>query len=385
MRACLRGKQRGCPAIRARLLLPGPGESGKIGYPPTLLAHAAFTPTLMASNGFQRVVLWGHGEPTTDGFFENLRVGLHTLGHASHVMRLPKPLRWFIALVGAARKKIRRGGGSAHNAWTMRQAEALERELSRDEPGPRGSEAFEVRAAFSVTHPFLEEALQDWNVKSRTPPLFLSMTLVDSRLSCGHLCHGSQPPQGQILARLWDDPRFLRLTEAFLADHGPSEPGEVLILVLHGTLVADADGKPPSFHTGLEETEALAQAVRSHLLRPGAAALWKRIEIAYLNHDVGGHWTPPSLGACLNSLALERVQKVAAYPLGYLVDGLETHGEMERTLSAGTVSSVRRLPALNDDPRLVRYLAERVREARMQPAAETCCASCPRRGEARAG
>jgi protoporphyrin/coproporphyrin ferrochelatase len=335
----------------------------------------------MSSQSGRLIILYSHGEPRTHGFFENLGVGLRTLGHAAQVMALPLPLRWFIAGIGALRKRIHRRGGSPHNALTWQQARALADELSR-----RGWDAAAVHAAFSVTSPSPHALLRGraQAVSSGAElehPVILSMTLVDSRLACGGLCWPPHAVRGRVLARLWDDPRYFSLTRQFLLRQAPPTPGEVLVLVLHGTLVEDARGRPPDFHTGLAETEALGASVRAHLLEAagGAVSGWTEVEIAYLNHDVGGRWTQPDLSTCLQGLHTRGVQAVAAYPLGYLVDGLETEGEMARILAASPVARTRRIPALNADPGLIRYLADRITEPDPHPERGSRCASCPRR------
>lgn len=321
-----------------------------------------------------RVILAAHGEAASRSWWEHFRVGQRTLGHAAEVIRLPLPLRLLICALGATRKCLSRHGRSPHNALSRQQASALAAELG---PG------FEVEAAFLASPPLLPRVLAQPGESNRQ--LVCSMMPTDSRLACGQLCRaiGALPadaPPAAVLARLWDDPAFIEVNlEHVLAQAPPAadlaQPA-ALVLALHGTLLRDRRGVAPGFHTGQWEKERFAVALREALL--GAAELpWQRVEIAYLNHGVGGDWSEPSVEHLLQVLGREGVACAHVFPCDYLVEGGETADGLAATLAAAPLSRCERLPCLNAAPVFIRFLAQRIRRVMRGDAAHTRCDHCP--------
>jgi ferrochelatase len=246
---------------------------------------------------------------------------------------------------------------------------------------------FEVQAAFGSAVPYIEELLDraGSEVEGR---VILSMTPIDSRLSCGRLCHHLLATPGEaparVIARLWDDSRFLAVNLAHLFSQLelPARATRcALVLVLHGTLVRDGRGRVPAFHTGLEETKTYAARLRE-AIATDARTPFARIEVAFLNHDVGGEWTRPTLSEVLEDLAADGVDAVAAYPCEYLVDGSDTVGKVAAILRGGPIAISQRVACLNDSPAFIDYLALRVEEALAggedaRPGAPSC-SRCPR-------
>jgi ferrochelatase len=182
---------------------------------------------------------------------------------------------------------------------------------------------------------------------------------------------------------MWDDPDLTAIHRDHVAAHFPSTaPASpcCLVLILHGTVVRDRNGDPPAFHAGVDEKDRYGEALKEALMtmpdRP-----WQRVELAYLNHGVGGQWSSPTLDDLLTQLAEEGVESVVAYPCEHLVDGGETTG-LPDVLAASAVPETHCLPCLNDQPDFMRYLAGRIRavDAAGRP---DRCGPCPLPAESR--
>lgn len=325
-----------------------------------------------------RVLLAAHGEAESAGFVENFRVSQHTLSHAAEVMHLPAPLRWMICTFGGLRKRLRGGPGSPHNDNTRRQVEALQAVLDRD-----GEHRYEVEAVFASSPPYLEAHLDPPDGIDRQ--VVVSMIPTDSRLSCGLICHALAAgdatcrPSTAVVARMWDDEALTIVHRDHVIAHAPSDRSEgpcCLVLVLHGTVVRDKHGQPPGFHAGVEEKDVYGEALKAALMavpdRP-----WDRVELAYLNHGVGGQWSSPTLDERMKRLAEEGVDRVVAYPCEHLVDGGETT-QLPAVLAATGVPDTHCLPCLNASEAFIDYLADRVRAVDRQDRAQRC-APCPLR------
>jgi ferrochelatase len=326
------------------------------------------------------VLLAAHGEAETGRFLENYRISWHTLAHASEVMRLPLPLRILICSFAAFRKRLGRRSGSPHNAYTRQQAEALEARLNEDRHA-----AYRVEAVFASAPPYLDDSLDRPEDASRQ--VIVNMIPTDSRLSCGLGCHALQAAAAvegsTVIARFWDDPDLIAVHCDHVIEHFPSElagKNACLVLILHGTVVRDERGQTPDYHTGEREKTSYADALKAALLavpdRP-----WQRVEIAYLNHGVGGEWSNPTLTTLLAQLAEEGLQTVVAYPCEHLVEGGETLG-LGRVLAASGVAETHGLPCLNDRPDLIELLARRVIDAAESEADRWLCDACPLRSAA---
>ncbi|NKI36570.1 ferrochelatase [Wenzhouxiangella sp. XN79A] len=323
-----------------------------------------------------RVILAAHGEAESAGFIENFKVSRHTLAHAAEVMHLPAPLRWVICSLGGLRKRLKGGPGSPHNENTRRQASALQAVLEQ-----AGDVDYRVEAAFASSPPYVEQQLAlPGGVDHQ---VVVSMIPTDSRLSCGLVCHAlceeADAPRQRtsIVARMWDDDALTAIHRDHVLARFPAPAPAApccLVLVLHGTVVRDRHGGPPGFHAGIEEKDVYGEALRAALMdlpdRP-----WQRVELAYLNHGVGGQWSSPTLDDLMKTLAGEGVKSVVAYPCEHLVDGGETTG-LPAVLAATDVPETHCLPCLNDHSGFIDYLAARVRSVE-HARRENRCTPCP--------
>ncbi len=341
------------------------------------------SPAAARSIGLE-VVLAAHGEAESAGFFENWRVGQRTLAHSAEVMHLPAPLRWLICTLGALRKRLANRPGSPHNQWSRAQATALAERLSA-----LLGEPVTVRAAFAASHPSAAAWLA--GPAAARHRVAVSMSPSDSRLSCGLLCRAlaraeTESAHTQVLARLWDDPEFAALNArhvraavtAWPPDSGSCPASaSALLLVFHGTLVKDRRGRTPGFHAGLAEKQHFAGALKAALAAQ-AHCLWDTVEIAYLNHEVAGQWTQPSVAAALGALHARCIRRVWVFACDFLVEGGEINGSLKQSLVTGPIADTRLLPCLNHSPDFIDYLARRIQRALDQPQARWQCDACPR-------
>ncbi len=322
------------------------------------------------------VILAAHGEAETAGFMENYRVTRQTLAHASQIMPIPVSLQRFIAVSSSVKKRFRaRSGwqGSPHNQHTREQANALQLDLDASQLAERFR--FEVHAAFSVAPPFVEQLIEA--TRSSFAQVIVSMSPVDNTLTCGQLCAylaSSREPgelrSVKVLSRFWQDERLLSVYCDHLFAHTPPRAGvgreqRILLLLFHGTLVADAKGQAPRFRNGLEESRSFA----SRLQRTIAADPrnpYGRIMTAYLNHEVGGEWSQPSFEAVCTMLQQERAARVELFGCGYFADGNETIGRAGELMLAAPVKEALSIPCINSSPAFSRYLASRVSDAAEQ-------------------
>ncbi len=327
------------------------------------------------------VVLASHGEAETGGFIENYRVSLHTLGRASSVMPIPLPLRHLISCKTSLAKRLRhagQGSGSPQNRITRNQASLLQRHLDRHPAS--AAVAFRVFAAHAASDPAVEAVLAD--TMGYDAQVVVPMAPVDNSLSCGFLCRhiadrwpAEHLHRIRVVGRLWADDALLDAYASHLFDgaHQLPAPGRsdtVLLLLCHGTLVCCNDGSAPAFHTGAEATAAfagrLAERIRADRRNP-----WGRIEVAYLNHDVGGVWTQPSFESASRELVRSGCRHVTLFAAGYFSDGNETVRRAAELAAAAPSFRIAALPCLNEAPAFTSFLASRVTAAAAQILA--CC------------
>jgi ferrochelatase len=212
----------------------------------------------------------------------------------------------------------------------------------------------------------------------------ISMIPTDSRLSCGLICHALHAAAPElrertaVVARFWDDPAFVALQRAHVVAQFPQASPDrncCLVLVLHGTILRDPKGGAPGFHTGVTEKDVYGEALRAALLAVPDSP-WQRVELAYLNHGVGGEWSQPTVPELLSRLASEGVDCVVAYPCEHLVEGSETLG-LPRLLAASAIPETHQLPCLNVTAAFIEYLAECVRAAGADDQPSRLCDPCP--------
>ncbi len=322
------------------------------------------------------VILAAHGEAETTGFIENYRVARQTLAHAALVMPIPKPLQRAIAVTSSLKKKLRAPlaiYASPQNRITRDQAAALKHHLDLSHAAERFD--FEVHAAFSASPPYVEDIIEKTGLCDGL--VIVSMAPVDSSLSCGLLCsylahsrRAEELGKVKVLSRFWSDERLYSIYRDHLLEQSsgrpePRDEKRILLLLFHGTLVADAKGNPPQFRTGLDETRSFARRLQQ-FIEGDPRNPYSRIETVYLNHKVGGEWTKPSFEESCAMLRQQRAGSVDLFACGYFSDGNETIHRAAELMAMASVRNATAIPCLNSTPAFTAWLTARVIDAARQ-------------------
>ncbi|HMA98371.1 MAG TPA: ferrochelatase, partial [Wenzhouxiangella sp.] len=129
-----------------------------------------------------------------------------------------------------------------------------------------------------------------------------------------------------------------------------------------------------------EEKKMYGDALRAALMA-WPQRTWQRVEIAYLNHGVGGQWSGPTLPELLTDLNSQGIEHVVAYAAEHLVDGSETV-QLPDILATESGGASQCLPCLNSAPAFIDFLAQRVRAVVAEETMTLCCDRCPLRHSA---
>ncbi|MEI8032816.1 MAG: ferrochelatase [Chlorobiaceae bacterium] len=331
----------------------------------------------MASRPKIAVILVAHGEAETTRFSENYQVMSLTLLHAAQIMPLPLPVQKAIAVSASIKKVLTTFSDpqrSPQNRITREQAALLQRHL--DQSPAREQFDFEVHAAFLASLPYAERVIDA--TRHCDAQVIVSMAPVDTTLSCGRLCSGlnatlqsSELAKVRVLSQFWDDERL----HALYCDHlfqsaAPlplSAPAgrRILVLLFHGTLVADVKGNPPLFRTGREASISFARRFAKAVLSDPRNR-YSAVMPAYLNHDFGGRWTTPSFEELCQSLKDEHNASVDIFGCGFFSDGNETIRRADELKQSTPVGEASIISCVNSSPLFASYLAGRVSDAARQ-------------------
>ncbi len=323
------------------------------------------------------VILVAHGEAETTRFRENYRVMSKTLLHASQIMPLPVPLQKAIAISSSFKKVLSAFSQpqcSPQNRITREQAAALQRHL--DESPPSEQFDFEVHAAFSASPPYAERVID--TTRQCDGQVMVSMAPVDTTLSCGLLCswlnaslQGSELAKVRVLSQFWDDEHLYPLycdhlfQSAAPTPHPKPDGRRILVLLFHGTLVADEKGNPPVFQTGREGAITLARRFSAAVLSD-PRNIYSEVLPAYLNHDFGGKWTSPSFEELCVSLRDAHNASADIFGCGFFSDGNEIIRRADELKQLTPVKDASVISCVNSSPQFISYLARRVSDAAHQ-------------------
>ncbi|TCD48501.1 ferrochelatase [Chlorobium sp. N1] len=311
------------------------------------------------------VLLVAHGEAETDSFGENFTMLRHTFEHAAAIIPLPAPVRFAASVLGALKNRLtfrRQDYRSPQNTITRKQASMLQERLGN--AGRYEGKSFVAYAAFHATPPFVEDALQQ-DSESDTWVL-VSMSPVDSQVTSGrlrqlaesHALHGGRK-QPLVVDGFWHDPDLFRLYLDHVFNYGRTGHDTALLLLFHGTLLNDPEDGPKQMHSGLRKLQAMGQRLLE-AFAGDSRNRYREIRLAYLNPDVGGSWTTPSVSEAIQELSAEGVGRVDIFCCGYFSDGTETLLYAARETKKCTVPDVHHLPCINDSDSFIDLLATRI-------------------------
>jgi len=316
------------------------------------------------------VIVAAHGEAETPSIVENYQVTRQTMSHAAAVMSVPKPLQTLISISSGIRNGVSwtlEGYRSPHNQNTRNQAEAMKQHLEKSELAEEVH--FEMFPAFFASPPFIEDVIQE--TMDYAGQVVASMTPIESRLSCGMVCsylaendHRYDLNKIKIITQHWKQDELINA----LVDHifgarafkaSSQDEHRALLLALHGTLQKGANGEPPGFHAGLDETLGFAEKMKQAVLAD-ARNFYGHVIPTYLNHEVGGQWTEPTLESTLKKLHKEGIRHAALFPCGYFVDGTETLARAKKELFKSGIRNTIYIESINDDNAFITYYVKRV-------------------------
>ncbi|MBN1278871.1 MAG: ferrochelatase [Chlorobiaceae bacterium] len=312
------------------------------------------------------VILAAHGEAETAGFFDNFSMNRHTLAHAGEVMNLPVPLQLMISVAGSIKNMVqfrKKNFRSPQNGITRKQAGLLAEKLNRKNDKIQ----FDVQPSFFVTPPFVEKVVEQ--TREYDLQLLIPMAPIDNRLMSGSLeiiAEKHRPPQGRmrpkVISGFWNDADLLGVYLDHLFAHAAPSNGSALVLAFHGTLEKDQKGREPGFHTGSKEINTMASALRK-AVQDDPRNGYEQVEVAYLNHDVGGTWSSPSLQEMLDNLRRDGINALELFSCGYFSDGTETMLNAREHVAESGIEKAGFIPCLNESDAFSEYLAAKVCKA----------------------
>jgi len=266
------------------------------------------------------------------------------------------------ARIEEIREKYRQiGGGSPLPEITLRQAEALERELAR-----RGHR-YDVFAGMRFSKPSVEDAVARIEARGVQQLIALPLTPHRSKLST--------EPYFAVLERAMRDQqvgfrvfqttgwhihrRFLDALEAKIAEglsrFAPDIRHTVQIIFSAHSLPEQAVSDDP-YVAEIRET------IRGLLERIGSMS-W---HLAFQSRGGGAEsWLGPDVGEVLDDLSQKGCPRVLVVPVGFVSDHLETLYDLDikyREQAESLGMGYQRSPSLNDSTRFIQAMAEVVLE-----------------------
>ncbi|MFZ4525542.1 MAG: ferrochelatase [Chlorobium sp.] len=219
--------------------------------------------------------------------------------------------------------------------------------------------------------PYFDELLQQLR-QDYDGIIIVPMFPVESAFSCGVACQmvidlygESAFSQVNVLSKLWKDDSLHRMyIEHLFGELTPSlrlqNRGKIgLVLVIHGTLVRDRAGNPPTIFTGLEETMAFFEMMKQKILAD-PQNIFSDIRQGCLNHSRGGEWTSDTIEKALLDFKLEGYEGVVMFPYGFFADNSETEYDARKMLEHASFPLVQYIRCINDLPTFGRWLADQV-------------------------
>jgi len=230
-----------------------------------------------------------------------------------------------------------------------------------------------VLDAYYFVQPYLEETLQKLRFQY-DGFVVVPMIPVESAFSCGVACQMVSEAYGdsaflqvRVLRKLWDDARLHQLYTDYLFEqlspvfrqHRELKVG--LVLVIHGTLVTDRFGEPPALFTGLPETIAFFDAMKSIILKDPENIFYD-VRQGCINHSRGGVWTSDTIEKALYDFKSEEYDGVVMFPYGFFADNSETEFDSRKKLDEAGFPFSQYIRCINDAPSFGKWLASKVLE-----------------------
>jgi ferrochelatase len=318
------------------------------------------------------VIVSSHGEvdsPSFRAYYDNMK---HIFAHVSEIMPIPKLAQWLIPPIGAviqARKSKTEGYISPMNRISARQAELISEKLQQ---ANLHDFQFSVFNTFETTPPYTHDLLhrilhaeQDYD-----GVIALVMNPMESAFSCGAICRFALKELGakaysrvRVVTGLYKNEALMRLYADHIFSHlTPANEKSGLIIALHGTVISDTKGNPVPFHNGLMENQTLFARLKQ-TIEQDSRNRFEQIEPAYLNHQVGGKWTEPTLAQTISSFKKTGIEHAYLFAAGYFADNSETHGNAQSQLKKAGFKTAHYIPCINDSGAFADLMAKEIMSA----------------------
>jgi protoporphyrin/coproporphyrin ferrochelatase len=319
------------------------------------------------------VVISSHGEvdtPSVKAYYQNMK---HIFRHVSEVMPIPKPAQVLIPPIGAVLQTIKtkkQQYRSPMNRISAAQAENITHELNRLAVG--SDVEIQTFNVYETTPPYTEDLLPTLNAFDGV--VILTMNPMDSDFSSGamerlaeHTFHAAASHKVCVMKNFWNSDALSDLYAAHVVEKTVSmnlNPAHKngLIVALHGTVVADAKGVPVAFRNGLMENETLFQklAARLNALTQNP---FVKIERAYLNHEVGGKWSSPTLDETIADFKSKGIESAWLFAAGYYADNSETEFAAKGKLEQSGFRSAHYITCVNESPAFAALMSESIMQS----------------------
>ncbi len=315
------------------------------------------------------VVVSSHGEvdsPSFRAYYDNMK---HIFAHVSEIMPIPKLAQWLIPPIGAViqtRKSKKEGYISPMNRISAGQAEKISEKLQQLHSHDF---KFSVLNTFETTPPYTHDLLHQilHTDNDYDGVIALVMNPMESAFSCGAICRFALKELGakayssvRVVTGLYKNEALMRLYADHIFSHiTPISEKSGLIIALHGTVISDAKGNPVAFHNGLMENQTLFARLKQ-TLEEDSRNRFERIEPAYLNHQVGGKWTEPTLLQTITSFKKSGIEHAYLFAAGYFADNSETHGNAQSQLKKSGFKTAHYIPCINDSDAFADLMAREI-------------------------
>jgi ferrochelatase len=310
------------------------------------------------------VVVSSHGEvdqPSVRAYYDNMK---HIFAHVSEVMWIPKLAKLLIPPIGAiiqAQQSKKHGFISPMNRISDAQSTLIAQELRKIDSIDADIEVFN---AFETTPPYTQDILRA--VKNNDAIVVLAMNPMESDFSCGAICRFALKEFGEtaysklrVVTGLYKHQGLLKLYANHIFSElkiAQTEKSRGLMIALHGTVIADAKGNPVKFRNGYLENQTLFEGLKKTIVQDSRNQ-FEAIEPVYLNHQIGGKWTEPTLAQTTARFKENKIQQAFLFAAGYFADNSETAHSAATQLKKSGFDGAHYIPCINESKDFAAMLA----------------------------
>ncbi len=289
------------------------------------------------------------------------------------ITSLSPSMKIAIALFRSIKRKVHwsmKGYKSNLCKITHDQVLCLQKAFNQHNNGFVEDAKVDVFEGYFFSKPYLEDTLARLDTYDHI--IVLTMLPIESAFSCGVACkiaqeHLTQEKQSNVdlIGSLWNDDELIQIflnhihTSLLESSIAPDDPELGLILSVHGTLIADKEGKPYEIETGLDQTKAFYERVKKAIEQDSRFNV-KSLKLGCINHHFGGQWTIESLEKAISELQSENVQHVALFPFGFFADNSEIDLEAKQKLLSAGFAKAQYINAVNSSDDFMNWIFKRL-------------------------